>query len=53
MDCKENKRLNPKTCIYVKHCKSGYKRNKYFRCVKTKKRKSANKSVKNKTKHTL
>ncbi len=50
MDCRENKRLNPKTCIFVKRCKSNYKRNKYFRCVKTKKQKSKsrrNKSARN------
>ncbi len=49
MDCRENKRLNPKTCIFVKRCKSNYKRNKYFRCVKTKKRNSKNKSRHNKS----
>ncbi len=40
MDCRDHKRLNPKTCIFVKRCKSNYKRNKYFRCVKTRKNKS-------------
>ena len=44
MDCREHKRLNPKTCIFVKRCKSNYKRNKYFRCVKTRKNKSKSRS---------
>jgi hypothetical protein len=50
MDCRDNKRLNPKTCIFVKKCKSNYKRNKYFRCVKTRKNKSKSKSRRNNSK---
>ena len=33
-DCRVGKDFNDKTCRYVKECKSGYKRNKDFKCVK-------------------
>ena len=34
MDCRTGKTLNPHTCVYVKDCKPGYKRNEKFQCRK-------------------
>jgi predicted NAD-dependent protein-ADP-ribosyltransferase YbiA (DUF1768 family) len=34
MDCREGKILNPHTCVYVKECKPGFKRNEKFQCRK-------------------
>ena len=34
MDCRKGKTLNPHTCVFVKDCKPGFKRNEQFQCRK-------------------
>ena len=34
MDCRDGKILNPHTCVFVKECKPGFRRNEKFQCRK-------------------